>query len=121
MKRIMIWIVVLMFFISTTPAFAKYEKGKSPDPSKKAYEHANENARFKRTGDVKTEDAEKAVKRSEKEAQKAKKEAEKKAEKEKKAAEKKAQKERKEAEKEAKKQQKEAEKAAKEMNKKLGK
>ncbi len=77
-KRIAVWIIAVMFFAGTTSVFAKDGGGKGPHPSEKAYEHANGNARFKRTGDVKNKEAEKAAKQAEKEAKKAQKEAKKK-------------------------------------------
>jgi hypothetical protein len=120
-KRTVVWIIVVMFFAGITPIFAKDGGGKVPNPNEKAYEHANENARFKRTGDVKGKEAEKVKERSVKEAEKAKKEVEKKAEKEKKEAEKKIEKAKRVAEKEAKKKQKEMEKEARKVEEGLNK
>ena len=112
-KRIAVWVVMVMFFAGTVPAFAKDGGGKGPNPSEKAYEHANDNAKFKRTADVKAKDTEDAAKKADKEARKAKKEAEEKAEKDKKMADKEAKK----AEKEAKKKQKDADKEARKSSK----
>lgn len=108
-KRVAVWIIAIMFFISTTPVFALDEKKGGPTPNKEAYEHANEHAKFKRTEDSKDREAIKADKEAKKEAEKAKKEEEK--------AKKEAEKAKRAAEKEAKKKQKEMEKESKKMKK----
>lgn len=117
LKKLTVWAVVIMFFVSVSPVFAADEAKSGPTPSKNAYEHANQNAKFMRTGDLKEKDAQKASKDAEKEAAKAKKEVERKAEKAKKEAEK----TKKTAEKEAKNKQKEMQKQGKKMQKNLGK
>ena len=62
-KRIVAWVIAIMFFAGVTPVFAeKGGKGGGPNPSQKAYEHANDNAKFKRSGDVAGEEGEKAEK-----------------------------------------------------------
>ncbi len=112
-KKMVVFITAMVFFIGVTPAFGR--EGKAPTPNKKAYEHASDMAKFKRTGDV-NKDADKAAKKARKEAEIAKKEAEKEARK----AQKEADKAAKKTEKEAKKKQKEAEKEAKKAQKRLG-
>lgn len=116
-KRLVVWVLAVIFFVCTAPTFAKDGSGKSPHPNTKALEHANENAKFKRTAGVKDS----AVEKSDREAAKALKESNKKAEKERKESEKKAEKLKKESEKEAKKKQKEIEKQTRQMNKGIGK
>ncbi len=111
-KRIAVWIVAVMFFVGVTPIFAENDDKGGPSPSAKAYEHANEHARFKRTEGLKDKEAMKA----EKEAEKAAKEAKKREEKAKKEAEK----EKKRVEKEAKKQQRVMEKQTRKMGKGKG-
>lgn len=105
-KRIAVWIIAVMFFASTTPIFALDEGKSGPNPSKKAYEHANENARFKRTENLKDKGAVKAEKEAKKKSEKAKKEEEK---------------AKQEAEKNAEKKQKEMEREVKKVKKGLGK
>ena len=98
MKKILIVVSAGIFLLGTTASFAQHPGKKIPN--EKAFEHANENARFKRD----------AVKENratlDKEAQKTQKEAEKKAEK---------------AKKETGERKKQAEKEAKEMKKDLKK
>jgi hypothetical protein len=104
LKRMVVSITAIVFFIGVTPAFGR--EGNGPTPNKNAYEHASDKAKFKRAGDVKNKDAEHAAKRAEKEAEKAKREIEKKAEKAKRETERQAEKAKREAEKEARKAQK---------------
>jgi len=106
MRRIAIWLIAVIFFAGTTPIFAADEDKSSPTPNKEAYEHANENARFNRTGDLKDKEAMKAARKAEKETEKTKKEADRAQRK---------------AEKEAKKKQKGMGKETKKMKKSFGK
>lgn len=105
LKRMAVLLVAAIFFTGTMPVFADGEDKGGPNPSAKAYEHANEHAKFKRLEDVKGKEAGKAKKEAEKAAGKAKKEAEK--------AKKAEEKAKRDAEKEAKKKEKEARKGLK--------
>lgn len=110
-RKIMALVITVAFIATSAPLFAA-EKGKaSPSPSQKAYEHANEMAKFKRTEGLKKD---KDAIRAQKEAEKAKRQAEKEALK----AQKEAEKAKRQAEKEARKAQQEAEKAARKAQKK---
>ncbi len=81
-KKVAVYAVAAIFFMSVAmPLFAKNEAKGGPNPSKKAYERANERARFKRTEGAKDNEAMKAAKEAEKAKRLAEKEA-KKAEKE---------------------------------------
>ena len=104
-KRIAVWIIAVMFFVSTTPIFALDESKNGPNPNKEAYEHASEKARFKRAEGLKDKDAVKAAKKAGKETEKAKKETEK---------------ANKAVEKEAKKKQKDTDKETKKMKRGFG-
>lgn len=102
-KKIVFLLCSILFILPPmTAAAAKgghgnENSGKGPQPNQAAYQHANENAKFKRLNDenaVKNQEIEENAKRLEKEKAKAKKEAErakKKAEKEAERAKKKAQ------------------------------
>jgi hypothetical protein len=82
MKNVMVFLV-LIGFLMATPVFAKGpHTGFNPHPNQNAYEHANDNARFKRTDAQKN--VEKDVEDAEKSAKKAARKAEKEARKEKK-------------------------------------
>ncbi len=83
MKNIIALFLMVVFSAVTTPAFAKGPEKKShggaPHPNAKAYEHANEHARFKIDDVEKNLDeikAEKEKKKAEKLERKAKREAE---------------------------------------------
>lgn len=104
MKRIMAWLVAIMFFIGVMPVFGADNDKANPTPNKEAYEHANEHARFMRTEASKSNI--KAANKSDNEA-----------EKEKKRLDKEAKKKQEALDKEAKKKQKEAQKAAKKIKK----
>ena len=99
-------IIAVVFFATTVPVIAAKEGKTGPDPNQAAYEHANENAKFKRAEDLKDKEVKDAEKKAEKEKKRLEKEAKKEAkkkEKEAKEAAKKAEKEKKRLEKEAKK------------------
>lgn len=90
-RRFIIALMLCLFIaMSQTSVFAARDGKKGPD--KKAYEHASDRAKFKRTEEVKDKDAEKAEK-EEKKAERERIRAEKRAEKEARKAEKKAEKE----------------------------
>ena len=81
MKKVTAFLVMVAFFAVTTPAFSKGPG--NPKPNAKAYEHANENARFKRDGmpngkDKIEDQAERQKKDTERQARKAKKQEERK-------------------------------------------
>ena len=124
MKKVMIGGFILVFLFTTYPAFANRGGKKGPDEN--AWEHANENAKFKRDEDWKrgkseveknVEAAQKAKEEAQEEANQAKRKAQRKAEKAKRKAQKEAEKAKKRAQREAEKAkikaQKEAEKAKK--------
>lgn len=91
LKRMAVLLVAAIFFTGTMPVFADGEDKGGPNPSAKAYEHANEHAKFKRLEDVKGKEAGKAKKEAEK-AKKAEEKAKRDAEKEAKKKEKEARK-----------------------------
>ena len=75
-KKIM---VIMCFLLFTMPIFSFAKEKKEPNPSVSAYEHANENAKFKRDGGVFNNKAHKEIrakKLAEKKAKKAKKKVE---------------------------------------------
>lgn len=104
MKRLFTAVLVVLFALSCQNVYA--QKGEKRGPSEKAYEKANENAKFKRGDDW--QKGNKKMNKEGKEAEKEAKAAEKKAEKEAKQAEKKAKKEAKQAQKKAEKEAKKA-------------
>lgn len=92
LKRIAVFLVAVIFFAGSVPVFADGEDKGGPNPNEKAYEHANEHAKFKRLEDVKNKETGKAKKEAEK-AKKAEEKAKRDAEKEAKKKDKEARKE----------------------------
>jgi hypothetical protein len=48
MRKIVSLLVILALMVGGGPAFAKRGSGSGPHPNENAFEHANDNARFKR-------------------------------------------------------------------------